>query len=68
MIIYMNTLIVSYHPLFSTEINNGLHIFGIIAAIFMSVYIWDPSQHMWFAEKDYPFDGLRVELGGDPCL
>ncbi|KAI8814386.1 hypothetical protein BJ742DRAFT_864919 [Cladochytrium replicatum] len=42
------------------------HVLGTIGLIGFAVYWWDPYKHRWFAEKDYPFDGLRVELGGDP--
>ncbi|KAL2912063.1 hypothetical protein HK105_208492 [Polyrhizophydium stewartii] len=30
------------------------------------LYLWNPAERAWIAEKDYPYDGLRVELGGDP--
>jgi hypothetical protein len=38
---------------------------SFIAVIVGVVYFWDPEKHLFWAEKDYPFDGLRVELGGD---
>ncbi|KAJ3093188.1 hypothetical protein HK102_003596 [Quaeritorhiza haematococci] len=43
-----------------------LQVFGAIAFMGFCISWWDPEKHRWFAEKDYPFDGLRVELGGDP--
>lgn len=36
---------------------------GLMATL---ISIWDPASHWEAAERDYPFDGLRVELGGDP--
>ncbi|KAJ1551695.1 hypothetical protein HK096_004231 [Nowakowskiella sp. JEL0078] len=53
-----------YH--WSVPLQSVLTSFGLIALIGVSVALWDPSKHKFFAEKDYPFDGLRVELGGDP--
>jgi hypothetical protein len=29
------------------------------------VYFWDPEKHLFWAEKDYPFNGLSAELGGE---
>ncbi|EGF81675.1 hypothetical protein BATDEDRAFT_34915 [Batrachochytrium dendrobatidis JAM81] len=41
-------------------------IFGFIGILVSMAYLWDTDSHLWFAEKDYPFNGLRIELGGDP--
>jgi hypothetical protein len=38
----------------------------VIALMGFAVAYWNPEDHLWFAEKDFPYDGLRVELGGDP--
>ena len=40
--------------------------FGLIGFLSFLVYLWDPESKLWFAEKEYPFEGLRKELGGDP--
>ena len=42
-------------------------VFGVVAIVAGVVYFWDPKSHAIWAEKDYPFDGLRVEMGGDPA-
>ncbi|KAJ3177977.1 NADH dehydrogenase 1 beta subcomplex subunit 8 ndufb8 [Gaertneriomyces sp. JEL0708] len=47
-------------------LKHTMQLMGVIAFMGFCVHWFDPSQHLWFAEKDYPFDGLRVELGGDP--
>ncbi|KAI8902951.1 hypothetical protein BC833DRAFT_571338 [Globomyces pollinis-pini] len=39
---------------------------AFIGAISLGILIWSPEKHLFWAEKDYPFDGLRVMLGGDP--
>jgi len=39
---------------------------GLIALGSGLVILWDPRSHLWFAEKEYPYEGLRAELGGDP--
>ena len=41
-------------------------VLGVVFVIAGAVYFWDPKSHAIWAEKDYPFDGLRVEMGGDP--
>eukprot|EP00842_Homolaphlyctis_polyrhiza_P005645 jgi/Hompol1/6081/HPOL_000612-RA len=38
----------------------------ILGGLMGLVYLWDPQSHARWAEKDYPFDGLRVMMGGDP--
>ncbi|KAJ3286790.1 NADH dehydrogenase 1 beta subcomplex subunit 8 ndufb8 [Borealophlyctis nickersoniae] len=43
-----------------------LQSFGYMALLCIAVVWWDPEKHWWFVPRDYPFDGLRVELGGDP--
>ncbi|KAI9205473.1 uncharacterized protein BJ171DRAFT_500578 [Polychytrium aggregatum] len=40
---------------------------GVIGTFATVIYLWDPSKHMHAAARDYPFDGLRVELGSDPA-
>ncbi|KAJ3128813.1 hypothetical protein HK101_005332 [Irineochytrium annulatum] len=39
---------------------------GAIGLVAFTVAWWDPSEHILLAYPDYPYDGLRVELGGDP--
>ncbi|KAI8927551.1 hypothetical protein BC831DRAFT_451853 [Entophlyctis helioformis] len=41
-------------------------VFGFLAFLATLVYVWDTEKHLFFAEKDYPYNGLRIELGGDP--
>ncbi|KAI8617765.1 hypothetical protein BC830DRAFT_1112196, partial [Chytriomyces sp. MP71] len=36
------------------------------ALLFGAIHSWNPSDHLWQAERDYPFNGLHVELGADP--
>ena len=43
-----------------------LRAFGLIGLGSGLVVLWNPKSHLWFAEKEYPYDGLRLELGGDP--
>ncbi len=43
-----------------------MQVFGAIAVMGLGIAWWNPENHRWFAEKDYPFNGLRLELGGDP--
>ncbi|KAI8920743.1 hypothetical protein DFJ77DRAFT_447200 [Powellomyces hirtus] len=45
---------------------HSLQLLAIIAGMGACVHWWDPEKNAWFAEKDYPYNGLRVELGGDP--
>ncbi|KAJ3122359.1 hypothetical protein HK098_002912, partial [Nowakowskiella sp. JEL0407] len=33
----------------------------------VSISLWDPEKRRPWAFKEYPYDGLRVELGGDPA-
>ncbi|TPX32682.1 hypothetical protein SmJEL517_g04185 [Synchytrium microbalum] len=40
--------------------------FGFIGLVAFGVAWYDPSAHMLFTDRDYPHDGLRVELGGNP--
>ncbi|KAJ3015951.1 hypothetical protein HKX48_004290 [Thoreauomyces humboldtii] len=45
---------------------HSLQFLAVVAGMAACVHWWDVEEHLWFAEKDYPYDGLRVELGGDP--
>ncbi|KAI9344030.1 hypothetical protein BDR26DRAFT_917450 [Obelidium mucronatum] len=35
-------------------------------AVYQSIDFWSPEHHLWQAERDYPFNGLHLELGADP--
>ncbi|KAJ3275155.1 hypothetical protein HDV01_001294 [Terramyces sp. JEL0728] len=39
---------------------------GLLGFVAFGVYLYSPEKHVLWAEKDLPFDGLRLELGGDP--
>lgn len=41
----------------------GLGCFGLVG---LAAYLYDPSSERPFVPKQFPYDGLRVELGGDP--
>ena len=43
-----------------------LKTFGFLGFVSLCVYFWDSESRNPFAAKDYPFESLRVELGGDP--
>ncbi|TPX44723.1 hypothetical protein SeMB42_g04237 [Synchytrium endobioticum] len=43
-----------------------MKVFGFIALVAFGVAWYDPAANMYFTERDYPYDGLRLELGGDP--
>ncbi|KAJ3173135.1 hypothetical protein HDU88_004594 [Geranomyces variabilis] len=45
---------------------HSLQLLAMVFAMGAVVHWWDPAEHRWFAEKDYPYDGLRIELGNDP--
>ncbi|KAH6577156.1 hypothetical protein BASA50_004331 [Batrachochytrium salamandrivorans] len=47
-------------------VTSAVIVLSFVALVTTSIYLWDTESHLWFAEKDYPFNGLRVELGGDP--
>ncbi|KAI8904082.1 hypothetical protein EDD86DRAFT_272046 [Gorgonomyces haynaldii] len=38
-----------------------------LAALTALIALWDPSKHAPWAPREYPHDGLRVALGGDPA-
>ncbi|KAJ3219152.1 hypothetical protein HDU67_002485 [Dinochytrium kinnereticum] len=38
----------------------------LIGVVTFGVALWSPEDNLWFAPKDFPYNGLRVELGGDP--
>lgn len=50
----------------STTLNSFRDIIIAIAVLCTCVYVWSPEDHKKWAEKDYPFNGLIAELGGDP--
>ncbi|KAJ3212743.1 hypothetical protein HDU82_007124 [Entophlyctis luteolus] len=37
-----------------------------MAGLFAAISAWDPEKHLWQAQRDYPFNGLHLELGADP--
>lgn len=41
-------------------------VFLTIGIVYTFIAYYNPEKNLWMAEKDYPFDGLRIELGGDP--
>ncbi|KAJ3119865.1 hypothetical protein HK100_000124 [Physocladia obscura] len=41
-------------------------VLALLAGVFAAVSAWDPLDHLWHAERDYPFNGLHLELGADP--
>ncbi|KAJ3417445.1 hypothetical protein HDV05_003309 [Chytridiales sp. JEL 0842] len=43
-----------------------MQVFAFIGLMGFGVAVWDPEKNLWAAEKDFPYDGLRVELGADP--
>ncbi|KAJ3287232.1 hypothetical protein HDU79_005855 [Rhizoclosmatium sp. JEL0117] len=43
-----------------------LVVLASFAALYNVIDAWDPSKHLWQAERDYPYDGLHLELGADP--
>lgn len=49
-----------------TPFQGFLRTCGLIALGSVLVILWNPKSHLWFAEKEYPYNGLRLELGGDP--
>ncbi|KAH7276317.1 hypothetical protein KP509_39G002500 [Ceratopteris richardii] len=64
------------HPEFCIDVDNtvgkyealawlcgGLSFFGLVGAL----AVWnDKPSKMPYAPKEYPYDNLRVELGGEP--
>ncbi|KAJ3103360.1 hypothetical protein HDU97_010198 [Phlyctochytrium planicorne] len=50
-----------WYPLMKTA-----QVAAVIAGVTLALAWWDPEAHRWFSHKDFPYDGLRVELGGDP--
>ncbi|KAL3902080.1 MAG: hypothetical protein SGCHY_000114 [Lobulomycetales sp.] len=43
-----------------------LGVFGVFALMGLSVAYWDPESRRYWTPREFPYDGLRVELGGDP--
>ncbi|RKP01259.1 hypothetical protein CXG81DRAFT_12227 [Caulochytrium protostelioides] len=39
---------------------------GAVLTVTAGIAVWDPAHHRAIAPKDYPFDGLRISMGGDP--
>ncbi|KAI9340655.1 hypothetical protein DFJ73DRAFT_844616 [Zopfochytrium polystomum] len=42
-----------------------LQLFAAVFGVYTLIAWWDPEEHLICAKRDYPFNGLRVELGGD---
>ncbi|KAI8847345.1 hypothetical protein BC829DRAFT_247834 [Chytridium lagenaria] len=47
-------------------IKQTLKVAALIGIVTAGIAWWNPEDNLWFAPKDFPYDGLRVELGGDP--
>ncbi|KAJ3024941.1 UNVERIFIED_CONTAM: hypothetical protein HDU68_007639 [Siphonaria sp. JEL0065] len=43
-----------------------LVVLATFGGMYTAIDAWDPSQHLWQAERDYPYNGLHLELGADP--
>ncbi|KAJ1562329.1 Lysophospholipase D gdpd1 [Cladochytrium tenue] len=44
-----------------------LKFFLAVFTVYGLVTWWDPYKNRLYEERDFPFDGLRVELGSDPA-
>ncbi|KAJ3037596.1 hypothetical protein HDV00_001484 [Rhizophlyctis rosea] len=47
-------------------LSNALKQLAMVAVMALCVWYYNPADRRYFAEKTLPFDGLRLELGGDP--
>ncbi|KAJ3115148.1 hypothetical protein HDU96_001114 [Phlyctochytrium bullatum] len=47
-------------------VQKSLQVAGVIGLVALGISVWDPESHMPWTPKDFPYNGLRVELGGDP--